>query len=141
MRLSVLRTILRTQLQQLVNSPLVAWEAVGFTAPPTVTWIEDELRAGTLAVAATQTVQSRPLYLLTLHTPPARRLLDLDAIVDAITDLFEPGRTLADIDRTIQCEVSTLDAGAHRVMLDGWGYRRITLGLSVWTPRTVSLTA
>ena len=136
MKASVIRTTLRAALLQVPNLPTVQWEAAPFVAPASGQWLEDEVRLGTLVTGANGTTLSRPLYLLTIHTAPQRITDDLDTLVDAIGNAFEPGRTLTDSDRTTQLEITTLDAGALRVMPDGWGFRRLTIGASAWALRT-----
>jgi hypothetical protein len=141
MMTATVRQILRTRLQQVPDLPPVQHEGRKFTRAAD-TYVEDELRGGTTVNQSTGTSVSRPLYLLTIHTPPTRISDEMDRVTDALLNAFEPGRTLIDADRTHQIEVTTLDAGALRVLPDdGWGYRRVTVGLSVIAFRTQLQTA
>jgi hypothetical protein len=141
MNTATIRRILRTRLLDVPDLPPVQHEGRTFTRG-TATYVEDELRGGTTVNQSTGTSISRPLYLLTIHTPPTRTSDDMDRLTDALLNAFEPGRTLIDADRTHQIEVTTLDAGALRVLPDdGWGYRRVTVGLSVIAFRTQLQTA
>ena len=135
MKQATLRAILRTRLSQVADLPLVIWEATN-AAIGAVVRIEDELRAGTAFNLASGATQTRPLYLLTIHSPPDKRIAELDRLADAISNAFEPGRTLTDDARTHFLEITTLDAGAHRTLASGWGYRRCTVGLSATAFRT-----
>lgn len=140
MNTATIRSILRTRLLTVPELPPTQFEGRGYTRGPE-SYVEDELRGGTSAGQSNGTTEARPLYLLAVHTPPLLITEDMDRIADALLNAFEPGRTMVDTDRTHQIEVTTLDAGAMRVMVDGWGYRRITIGLSVIAFRTTLLTA
>ena len=141
MNTATIRAILRTRLLEVPDLPPVQYEGRPFKKG-TTTYVEDELRGGTTVNQSTGTSVARPLYLLTIHTPPARITDDMDRLTDALLNAFEPGRTLVDADRTHQLEVTTLDAGALRVLPDGgWGYRRITVGLTAIAFRTTLQTA
>ena len=141
MNLSVIRKILRLRLRAVPDLPLVQWEAVPFESPATETYLDDDLRGGTNVTQSSGTTQTRPLYLLTIHTPPGRILADGDRLVDAIGAAFEPGRTLTDDARTHWLEITTLAMGALRVLASGWGYRRLAVGLTAAAFRTTLQTA
>lgn len=141
MNLSVIRALLRARLLTVPDLLLVQWEAVAFTQPATETYLDDDLRGGTNATQSSGTTQTRPLYVLTIHTPPERILADGDRLVDAIGAAFEPGRTLTDAARTHWLEITTLDMGALRVLPSGWGYRRLAVGLTAAAFRTTLQTA
>lgn len=140
MKQSTIRAILRTRLSQMPDLPLVAWEATG-VPNTTAIRIDDEVRGGTAFNLASGATQTRPLYLLTIHTPPTQRVAELDRLVDSIANAFEPGRTLTDDAQTHFLELTTLDMGAHRTLESKWGYRRCTVGLTATAFRTTLQTA
>jgi hypothetical protein len=139
-KLATLRAILRTHLATVPDCPPVVWEQVVHTAPPTSTWLEDELRLPATTIRASGLTEARGLYFLTLHTPPDRVLADLDTIADAIAHVFEPGRALTDHARTHQLETTSLDLGAVR-RVDAWGYRRLSVAFTALAFRTLPLSA
>jgi hypothetical protein len=136
MNTATLRRIFRTRLAQVADMPLVRYERVVYEGTPTVAWIDEELRPGTQTTVANGTNAARPLYLLTIHTPKGTKPDEADALVDRLADAFQAGRTLTDSDRTHQIEITSFDTGALRVLTDGWGYRRITIGATAWALRT-----
>lgn len=136
MKQAVIRSLLRAHLELVPDLPLVRDEGTVSSAIGTATVLETELRGGTAIVVANGTTETRPLWFLTIRTPPACLLHDLDRVPDAIAETFEPGRTLTDVDATHLLVLTSLDPGALRVLPDGWGYRRITVGLTATAFRT-----
>jgi hypothetical protein len=141
MMTETVQQILRTRLQQVPDLPEVKYEDRAFKRG-TETYVEEKLNPGTMVNQSTGTSVSRPLYLLTLHMPPTRISSDKGRVTDALLNAFEPGRTLVDADRTHFIEVVSATPSQSRVMPeDGWGYRQITIGLSVIAFRTQLQTA
>ncbi len=141
MNTATIRALFRTRLLAMPQPPVMRYEGVKYERPATTTYVDDEVRAGTMTVLANGTTESRPLYLLTIHTPSARVLADMDRLVDELANAFEAGRTLTDDDRTHQLQITSVSVGALRVLDTGWGYRRITIGATAWSFRTTLLTA
>ncbi len=136
MNTATIRAILRERLLSVPDLPSMRYEGVKYDKPATTTYMEDELRGGTMTTRANGTNEARPLYLLTLHTPASRIIADMDALADALGNAFESGRTLTDDARSHQLEITSFNPGALRVMPSGWGYRRITVGMTAWAFRT-----
>lgn len=140
MNTATLRAILRLRLLDVPDLPPVQGEGKSYHRA-NVTYLEDEFRGGATFTQSNGTTATRSLYLLTIHTAPARITADMDRVTDALLNAFEPGRTLVDTARTHQVEIRTVDSGAQRVMSDAWGYRRVTVSLFAIAFRTQLLTA
>lgn len=139
MNTETLRSILRTHIASVPDLPLMQYEGRAYTRP-SVSYLDEELRGGTMANRSNGTTIARSLYLLTLNTAPSVITDDIDRVVDRLGNAFEPGRTMTDRARSHFVEIVNFDGGALRVMQDTWGYRRIVIGLSTIAFRTSLLT-
>ena len=136
MNTATIRAILRARLLDVPDLPPVQYEGTRFQRPATTAWLEDEFRGGAQANGANGVTRTRFLYLLTLHTPTETVVPAMDTLADALERAFGAGRTLTDTARTHQVELTSYDTGALRILADGWGYRRITIGGTAWAFRS-----
>ncbi len=140
MNRDTIRTILRTRLATVSGLPAVKYEdGPTFTAPAAL-WIQESIRAGTVTTRANGTNEARPLYLLDLHIPPTTTGATIDTLDRALENAFQAGRTLTDGGQTHQLEITSYSPGARITQPNGWGYRRITVGMTALAFRT-ALTA
>jgi hypothetical protein len=133
MNTATIRAVLRTRLADVPDLPPVRYEGVTYDKPATSSYLEDELRLVTTTQIATGVDDGRVLYFLTLHTPKARTFDDMDRVVDALSVAFA-SRSLVDAERTHQVVTTSFNGGALRLM-NGWGYRQITIGATAWALR------
>ncbi len=132
---AIIRTILRERLLDVAEVPTIQWQGVAFTKPATM-YLSEDFRAGTTSTVANGTNSARPLYLLDLHTPPDTDPAAIDTLGAALENAFQAGRTLTDDAATHQLEITSFNPGAVVTMPNGWGYRRITVGMTAWAFRT-----